>query len=194
MSLDIANYKAKQIDKSRIKDGTFVARLVQVIELGLQEQIDYTTKESNGYKPRVMLTFEFPTERIDVDGESRPRWLGREFTLSNHEMATLPGIVKSLAAGSGETNLAKLLGAPCMIEVGSTNTGKAKILNVIPVPEGMPIGELENPPVAFDLDNPELDVFNKFPQWIKDKIMSNADFKGSPLEALLGDEDEGSDY
>jgi len=46
---------------------------------------------------------------------------------------------------------------------------------------------LKNPARVFDLDNPSLEVFNSFPDWIKDKIKGNLNYQGSPLQKLLGD-------
>ena len=45
--------------------------------------------------------------------------------------------------------------------------------------------ELVNPSRVFDLDNPDMEVFNSFPDWIKEKITSNLTFSGSLLEGLL---------
>ena len=38
----------------------------------------------------------------------------------------------------------------------------------------------------FDLDNPDLEVFNAFPEWIRDKIKGNLNYEGSKLQKLLG--------
>ena len=46
--------------------------------------------------------------------------------------------------------------------------------------------ELVNPSKVFSLDDPDLEVFNSLPDWVKEKIQSNLEYAGSPLEALLG--------
>ena len=46
--------------------------------------------------------------------------------------------------------------------------------------------ELKNPPKVFDLDNPDKAVFEAFPEWIREKIKSNLNFAGSPLQKLVG--------
>jgi hypothetical protein len=38
---------------------------------------------------------------------------------------------------------------------------------------------------VFDLDEPDMEVFNALPDWIKDKIKGNLNFQGSPLQAAL---------
>jgi len=50
---------------------------------------------------------------------------------------------------------------------------------------------LVNPTIFFDLGNPDLETFNKLPggdaEWaVKNRILSNLEFNGSKLQALLG--------
>jgi hypothetical protein len=44
---------------------------------------------------------------------------------------------------------------------------------------------LQNGSKVFDLDNPDMEVFNSLPEWIRKKIMGNLNYAGSPLEALI---------
>ena len=46
--------------------------------------------------------------------------------------------------------------------------------------------ELKNPAKMFDLDQPDLEIFQKFPKWIQEKMQGNLNYKGSKLEKLLG--------
>lgn len=170
---------------TRAEDGSYPARFVQVIDLGVQPQEDYQTGEAKEPKPRVLLTFEFPTERIEVNGEDRPRWYSKEYTISNHEKAGILKVVKSLDPSGKEMQLSKLLGKPCLITIGSTSTGKPKIVSIAPPMKGMEVGELENPPVAFDFDNPDVGLFNSLPDWLKEKIRGALNFEGSPLKDML---------
>ncbi len=45
--------------------------------------------------------------------------------------------------------------------------------------------ELKNPSSVFLLDDPDMELFNKLPKWIQEKIQSNLNYAGSPLEAAL---------
>lgn len=76
----------KKTDFGRVEDGTHMARVVQIIDLGMQQQTDWKTGEARTWddgkpmiKPEVFITFEFPTERIDIDGESKPRADNNQF-------------------------------------------------------------------------------------------------------------------
>jgi hypothetical protein len=40
----------------------------------------------------------------------------------------------------------------------------------------------------FDLDNPDVKVFNSLPKWIQEKIKSNLNYNGSALQHLLSDQ------
>ena len=45
---------------------------------------------------------------------------------------------------------------------------------------------LVNPTKVFDIDEPDMEVFNSLPEWIQEKMKNNLNFSGSPLEAALG--------
>ncbi len=46
---------------------------------------------------------------------------------------------------------------------------------------------LLNPSKLFDFYNPDMEVFNKLPQWLQDKMKNAVDFGGSALEEALGE-------
>ena len=190
MSLTM-NQKPKQ-DLGRIEDGTYPARVVQIIDLGMQVQTDWKTQEVKTYddgntviKPEVYINFEFPTERITIKEEDKPRWLGKQYILSAHEKAALTAMMKAVAPGS--TNVADALTKPCSVTVGSTSNGNPKVTNVAPLMKGMAVPELENPATVFDFDNPDMDVWRSksFPQWLKDKCMEATNYQGSKLQKLV---------
>ena len=37
----------------------------------------------------------------------------------------------------------------------------------------------------FTLDEPDMDVFSALPEWLQERIKSNLEFKGSPLDKIL---------
>ena len=84
--------KMNQAGGSRVKDfglpdeGMQLARICRIIDLGLQERKLFPGDEKQ--KPPayfIRITFELPNDRIEVDGESRPRWIDHELNISNHE-------------------------------------------------------------------------------------------------------------
>jgi hypothetical protein len=194
MSLKLKASSGKK-DFGQMQPDNYPARLVQIIDLGMQAQVDYTTGEPKDSKNRAILTFEFPTERIEVREEDRPRWLSREFTLSNHELAGIMQVVGALDSkwDAEEQSISDLLGKPCQITTGLTSGKKAKILSVSKIGKGMKVGELENPASFFDFDDPNIDLFKTFPQWIRDKIKEAENYEGSTLETKLAINDEDFD-
>lgn len=196
LNVNVATPKKKKGGFGRVEDGSYPARIVQIIDMGQQEQSDWQTGEPLTYedsgdpiiKPEVYVNYEFPTERIEIDGVDRPRWTGKTYTLSNHEKAALTALLKAVGVTSG--NVADALGKDCMVSVGSTKTGNAKITNVASSMKGMVVGALENPTTAFDFDVPDMDVWEKIPDWMKQKIMNATNFAGSTLANNLTAGDE----
>lgn len=170
-------------DFGRLEEGTHVARLVQVIDLG--QQVITNMQGEERVVPRAWIVFEFPTETIEINGEERPRWQGKEYTISYHEKSGLTQVINSLDPEGKAKHLGDLLGKACMVSIGSTSTGKAKITNVVPAPKKMAIPELDNPAKVFDFENPDMEVFETLPDWLKNKITTAENFKGSKVEEML---------
>ena len=185
MSLNLAEIKeqatASKKDYGRLEEGTHHARIVSVVDFGLQEQTDYNTKEVIKPKERMMITWEFPTERIEIEQDdgttkSLPRWQGKEYTISLHEKAGLTALLAAIAP-SVET-LEELLNMPCAVSIGSTSGGNAKVTNVSKPMKGFEVPELENESMYFDFSNPNKDLFLSLPAWQQAKIKDALNYDG----------------
>lgn len=183
-----------------LEPDTYVARLVVVADLGLQAQRPFKGEE----KPpayEILTTYELVDQFMkDEDGEDikdKPRWQSESFVLYplSSERATSTkrynGIDGKNLYGGDWT---KLVGEPCMVTLVHSpgkgqNQGKTyvNIANVSPVPSAMRDGvaELVNEPVIFDMDNPDLEAFNKLPNFVQEKIKGGLEFEGSALDGLL---------
>lgn len=199
MSLKLSNQKkgGGGVAQPIIEVGTYPARLVRVIDLGLQARQPYKGQE----KPpahMVDLTYEMlDVFMVGADGEedeAKPRWLSESITI-HHPSADLAISTKRAKAldpdDDHDFDLSAMVGAPCMITiVHKESKGKtyANIGNVTPMraKDAAKAPELKNKPVVFDLDAPDMEVFNNFPDWIKEKITSNLEYTGSKLERELG--------
>lgn len=182
-----------------LEDGNYIARVVQVIDLGLQAQRPYQGEEK-APAHEIMLTYEFGTEFLkDDDGkdmEDKPRWLSETFPLRSYKADLAKSTKRAKAIKpSANGDFADMLGAPCTVTVVTRkgtgqHAGKTfeNVGAVTPAMKGMPVPELVNPTKMFDLDNPDLNVFEELPEWLQDKIKGNLEFGGSKLEALLGGE------
>ena len=185
-----------------MEPGTYGARLVQILILGVQPQREFKG-EAKPPKLEIMLTYEFNDEFMkDEDGEDildKPRWLSETMPFNNLA-AELAKSTKRYyafdAKGEYDGDWSQLIGAPCMVTVvvdegKGKNAGK-KYENVAAVTamrpkEAAKAPALVNPSKLFDFYNPDMEVFNKLPQWLQDKMKSAVDFGGSALEAALGE-------
>lgn len=179
-----------------IEVGTVPARLVRVIDLGIQAQNPYQGQE----KPpahMVDFTYElldvFMTDKDGNEDETKPRWISETFPLHNPsaDLAKSTKRVKALDPNNNfEYDLTKLVGAPCMVTIGhkqSKGNTYANVIGVTPMraKDAERAPALKNDSVVFTLDDPDMDVFNKFPDWIKEKIQGNLEYKGSKLEEYI---------
>ena len=181
MTLNLQKMHSQAATKTRIPEGSHTARFAQIIDVGVQPQTDYQTNKPTDSKPMILITWELPNETIEVtreDGttEHLPRWISKEVKQSTHEKATLQKYIETFTSGAAEAS--ELAGLPCMLGVGSTNTGNAKVVSCMKHPVGMEIPDLANAPVVFDFDDPSEETFIKFPGWIQMKIMNAENYTG----------------
>lgn len=184
-----------------IEAGTYPARCCGIVDLGLQHiEWQGQTKDQD----KVLLMFELPTERIEVDGEDKPRWLSVRYTMSLHEKA---GLRKALDAWRGKPmtaeelkgfDLSRLLNAPCMLTVvnkeGSNGAMYANISGISKPMKGMSVAELESEPILFDMSAGNAEkVYEKLPEWIRKVIDESPTWKERKANppAVMEIEDEG---
>ncbi|QDP53352.1 MAG: hypothetical protein Unbinned6805contig1000_14 [Prokaryotic dsDNA virus sp.] len=199
MGLNASKVKAPTVNKDyqRIEVGNYLARLVQVIDLGLQPQRPYKGQE----KPpahEIMLTYELGTEFMkDEEGndiEDKPRWISETIPFLSLK-AELAKSTKRINALDPKLefggDFAEMTGLPCTVTVTHNphKTEPEKVYvnvgNVTPPMKGIPIPELVNPAKVFDLSEPDLEILGSLPEWVQDKIKSNLEFNGSTLYGML---------
>lgn len=184
--------------------GTYPARLVQVIDCGLQPQTSplYPDKKP-GYE--VTVTWEFVDEfLVDENGEpmkDKPRWVSDSFVLYNldsdkakstkYYLALDPQVEKG---GDWE----QLLTTPAMITIVQSKPGRngriyENVVGVAPMraKQAAECPPLINVPKSFDLSQPDLETFLGLPRYMQDKIKNNLEFAGSPLAKLLEEMGDG---
>lgn len=181
MALDLEKMHTSHSKGERIPEGTFMSRIGSLVDMGVQPQTHWKTGEKTESKPRLLLTWELPDEKIEVehnDGsiEELPRLISKEYTASNYEMANIVKLAKEMLGGS--KNLVELLDMPSMISIGSTNTGNAKVVSCVKAPKGMEVSPLSRPPVYFDFDAPEQERFESLAGWVQDKIRGAENYNG----------------
>lgn len=183
-----------------LEAGTYPIRLVQVLSLGLQPQRPFKGEEKPP-KEELMLTYEFLDEFLKgedgEDLEDKPRWLSETLPLNNLENDRANSTKRYYAFDPKEASggdWAELVGTPAMATVVLNPSRKdpSKIyeniasVSTMRAKEATKATELVNQPKVFDIDAPDMDVFNSLPEWIQEKMKNNLEFSGSPLEAALG--------
>lgn len=165
--------------------GNYVARCYSMIHIGtVQDVINGQSKLVN----KVRLTFELPTETKEFrEGEGpKPYSIGKDFTLSMNEKATLRKMLESWRGKSfteeeaKRFDVTKLLGIPCMINVihKTSKTGKnyAEIASITPMPKGYECPPQVNPSFEFSYEPFYQAKFDTLPDWIKDRVRSSIEY------------------
>ena len=201
-----AKNKKRPVDPNRveqepIEEGTYPCRVVQIIELGMQPQRPHKGK----VKPPVemmMLTYELVDEFcLDKEGEedeSQPRWQAEEFPYYGLDCTTAT-CNKRLKAidprDETEGDWAEVVGMAVNVTFYHNIKPEKTYVNVsaatsIRKKELKDVPELVSPTTVFDLDDPDLEIFYKLPNWLQNKITSNLNFEGSVLEEAIENYDE----
>ena len=130
--------------------GTYMGVCVAVVDLG-QQYKQFEKQKQGKYAEECMFIFEIPDERVEVDGEDKPRWLSsRRFTVSLHERAALFQMLtawrgKALTdaeldpAGDG-FDLMQMAGVPAMLSVTVVEKDDGSKYNRIEAVTGFQIG------------------------------------------------------
>jgi hypothetical protein len=202
MSLNARNIKSasKGPEQPALDSGSYPARTVQIIDLGVQPQRPFKGEE----KPpahEVMLTYEFADEfMLDEAGEEivdKPRWLSETFPLRSLDADLATSTKRYKALDPKEDfggDFTQLIDIPCtVLVVQNAGTGKnvgkvytnIQSLSAMRPRDAAKAPELINPPKVFVLDEPDMEVFLSLPQWLQDKIKGNLDFDGSALQEAL---------
>lgn len=193
-----------RVAQPELEPGVYPARVVQILDFGLQPQRPYKGQEK---APAYMISITYELVdvfMVDEDGneiEDKPRWVSETFPIYSLDADKAKSTLRYKALDPQEVyegDFSKLLDTPCNVSIVINKQGDKVYTNVANVAAMRPrdaakCPELQNEPRFFDLDEPDLEVFNSLPDWIKEKISTNLEFKGSPLEELLANAPEKSE-
>lgn len=196
-----------RVEQPTIEPGGYPARLAQLIDMGVQPQRAYKGED----KPpahEVMFTYELlDVFMVDEDGnelEDKPRWISETFPFRNLEQDLAKSTKRYRALDPKDDyngDFTQLVTLPCTVTIVHGENKKnperpyENIGNVSTMRprDAANAPELKNTPRVFTLDEPDMEVFNAFPEWIQAKIKSNLEFKGSALEKALSEPRKGTD-
>lgn len=191
------NQNKDRVDQPNIEAGGYPGRLVQLIDLGLQPQKPYQGQEKAPVQ-MVMFTYELvDCFMLDEEGneiEDKPRWISETLPFLPLKSDKAKSTQRYKAFDPTEENegdWAKYIGAPVTVTIINNPGKEGKVYDNIASLSPMRPRDVEkcpplkNPTKMFSLEDPDIEVFNSLPEWIRDKIKGNLNFKGSKLEKLL---------
>jgi hypothetical protein len=192
-----------------VPPGAYIARCYQVIDLGTQTS-DGQFGQKSAHKLR--LSWELFGEddegqplTVSFGGKTMPMTVSKNYTVSLHEKASLR---KDLVAWRGRDftpeearafDVSRLLGSFAMANITNStgNNGKtyANVAGLSPLPKALaankPAGIHEL--VRFDLDNPDMAVFEELPPFIQEQIRSAPEWDRAANRQLETADAGGSD-
>lgn len=170
-------------NKEYPKTDNYLARVVGITDMGIQPGFEWKGEMT---KPaaKVELTYELVTTEMS---DGRPFWVSESGTYSTASKWLQQ---RCLATGVSIEDISPMIGKPVMLNVATNDKGYPKVTNVAGVPAGIPVPELRNPTQLFDLNDPDLSLWEKFPDFKKDKIREATNFKQTKLAELLHLDDD----
>lgn len=189
------NENRNYIAQPSIEPGTYPARLVQVLDLGLQPQRPYQGQDKPPAR-EIMLTYElvdcFMVDENGDDIEDKPRWISETIPLHAMSSDKAKSTKRYLSFDPEikyEGDFSQLIGLPINVTIINNQVGDKVYDNIATTSPMRPkdaakCPELQNPTKVFDLEEPSLEVFNALPEWLRDKIKNNLEYQGSKLQKL----------
>lgn len=191
--------KKEVVDIPPMKGGTYPAVCVAVLDIGTQHNQKFSKME-----PKVIVIMEFPTKTVNIDGQDKPRWVSKEFTLSLNDKANLKAFIE-VWLGRSLTDKEKdegfdlkcLLGEPGIATVTADLCKDGKTRNrlgsVVPLMEGMNAPVLQSEMLWWDMGAEwDKDMFEKIPNWIQNRIRKSQEYQQNiaPNETIEAKDDE----
>lgn len=192
MLLNEMQGSAKKHDYPLAKAGVQPARIVHVVDLGVQKR--EWQGEVKTPARQLFINIELVNDEYEVNGEKRRQRVSpRPFNVLTDEKAALTKFLKSIdPANAIAGDLTKLANLPIMASVIHNKRVKngqevtyANYGGGLPAPEGFPIKELLTPALVFSYDEPTAEAYKELPNFLKDKIKAAVNFTGSKVETIV---------
>ena len=164
--------------------GVYVAACYCVVDLGTQHNQKY-----DQWQKKVLLGFEIPDERIDIDEDgtkvSKPRVISRRFTCSLSPKGFLRPFLESWRGKKfsfeeeAGFDISKLLKVNCQLNIiHNSYEGKtyANIAAAMPLMKGIDRRDPENPIIYYSMEDHGLSIPDTVYDWQKKIIMESKEY------------------
>ena len=198
MVMNINKIKASGSAQQPVEPGTYPGRTVQIIHYGLQAQRPYKGQD----KPpahEIGITYELvDCFMVDAEGNDitdKPRWVSEIFPLHNRKSDKARSTKRYEVLDPNEDfngDFSKCIDIPINVTIVNNKVGDKIYTNIASITpmrakDAAKCDALVNPSLVFDVDDPDMEAFASFPDWIKEKLKSNLEYNGSKLQAALGE-------
>lgn len=190
------DFKGEGKPRELVPQGGHIATLYSIIELGTMEG-EYAGQTT--HKRKIRLTWELPEETREFDGVQKPMVVGKTYTISLFEQAKLRPIVEGMLGGLSQEqeedfDIKSLLGRSCMIQIAHDEWNGTKFASVVSctqLPKSLKAPEQFNPSQYLDYgDGWDTEVYEKLPQFVKDKMAESAEMKARNGQTTDNSSDE----
>ena len=186
-----------------LSPGSYPGRVAWIVGLGLQAQRPYQGEEKEP-REEILVSYEFADEFMkDEEGNEvldKPRMVSERFPLFNISADKAKSTKRYMSIDPdmvADGDWSKLGGNPVTITIVN-NESKGKVYENVSAISPMRVKDVEKMPdmvnnvLVFDPTNPDMEVYEQLPSWIKDVIKAGLDYPGSVVqEAILDHEGEG---
>ena len=163
-----------------LAEDTYCGVCYAVIDLGKQYSEKYK-KTSH----KIMFIWEITGQTVEIDGKPEPRVISREYTLTWGDKSRLKEMSDALFGSNAytdETFEARLvLGTPCLLSVGIDKKDDGgqynKVTTITKLLKGLTVHEPQELLYYEIGDASTHGVFEKIPEWIREKIKKSVDFE-----------------
>lgn len=164
-------------------EGTFQANCIRFIDLGTQTD---TWQGKPKTKPKIMLIWELIGANRD---DGTPHIVSEKYTASFTEKANLFQVLKSwfgAEVDGEEFDLTQVVGKPCFINIAHSTSKDgsqvyANVQSVMALPAGLTVAPPQSTPKAFELSNPDWELFAEFSDWTRDQIRKSPEYAALDL-------------
>jgi hypothetical protein len=177
--------KSKGRSYPAIEGGSYHAICYSVVDLGVHYNQRWDKKAH-----KVMITWELPELRIDIERENNvvnlPRAISKEYTLSIHEKSNLGRDLtcwRGVAFTPDERDgfdIQSIIKANCILQIINTEKDGEVYANVQAVTKllkGMEKKEPENPLCLYSMAQDGFTFPEHMPDWLKDKIKQSEEYQ-----------------
>lgn len=179
MSLNVSDSGSGNFEL--VPQGVYIGRCFKIIDIGTQ-WIEF--KGESKEQKKLLIMWELLDELKMKDG--KPFAITKQYTASLSEKANLRADLeawrgkKFTAAELESFDLKTILGAYCQLQVVHSEDGKYANVNSIMATKEKPAGA--NPLVSFDIDEPDMEIFETFGEKLKAKIQAAPEFRMAQIE------------